>query len=260
MPLPSTDIKGDTKITIVNKTVPIISPSELVKWFRQYLKNSEMDLNVKTNHTAIYLGKLQYTPKFDKTIKIGGLQNLRGLSLTDLKLAMPADGDTNLWANAILPNWGPITLGLGNLTLEVLSGALKVGTVTAYDVLLKPGNNTIACDGFFNLSGIATNLGNFLQTQAGPLGDGNIRLGLKGTIATLGGERLTYVEEILKDRIFNVSVPLLNVATSLLDGLFGAVTPGVGGGDASTSSVLDAVGSALGNETLMDRIKGYWDL
>lgn len=269
IPLATVKVNGKTDISITNKTVSILDTGELVKWFREYLVSEQKDLYARANSSDVYLGKLHYTPKLDKVIPIPGLRNLEGVGMEDLKIELkPVDGK-NLWAKAVLPNWGPITLGLGNLTLDVLSGDLVVGKVDVYDVLLKPGNNTIACDGFFNLTAVAGNLGNILQTQSGPLGGGKVELGLRAGEATLHGERLTFVEEILKDKVFKVNVSIFNLATSLLDGVLGAASPSLGGGGGgggsdddgkSTSSVLDAIGSAFSNKTLMDDIKGYLDL
>ncbi|MDU6242093.1 MAG: DUF3712 domain-containing protein, partial [Bradyrhizobium sp.] len=145
-----------------------------------------VELSVRADPT-IHLGELTSTPHLDKTIKLPGLNNLKGFGITDLTVMLPPKDGKNIKGTLNLPNSGVLTLEIGNLTLNLLSGKIRLGEITIYDLALPPGNNSCAFDGMLFLDTLGPNLATILADQAGPLGRGVIELNATGNATVVNG-------------------------------------------------------------------------
>lgn len=242
-------LKGDTKIVVKPQTVTITNESEIVGWFDKVFDEDKVDLSVRGAPT-IYLGELKSDTHLDKTVKLPGLRKFSGFGIKDLKVMLPPDKNGNNIKGTInIPNWGVLALNFGNITFNLFSGDLKIGQITAYDVLLNVGNNTRNFDGQLYLDSLIKNLGPVLASQTDALNRGQIELNVTGNSTVVNGQHITYIEKVLNNRRLTTSMSVIQLLSDVLNGV-------MGGGSAS---IIDVFGDIFGNNTFIQHIVDHWN-
>jgi hypothetical protein len=233
---PAHSVDHKTNITMPMQLTPVQNETELVKWFNQYFEEDEVKLSVKaTPNVDVHLGVLHSTPHFAKTIKVPGLNYLKGFGASDLKISLPPlDNGTNLQGKLMLPNSGVLALALGNLTLNMMSGKLNVGLVHVNDVTLYPGNNTYDFAGTLYLDTLITNIGTIIKDQETYLEQGNIALNTTGNTTIVNGAHVSYLESVLNTKTLTLQLPVVELVGDLAQAL-------LGGGHASLTTILNDV-------------------
>lgn len=241
--LPAQHVKGKTDVDIQNQTQPIANASEAVKWLGNVVDNDKVDISIKSSLT-VRLGALNSNPTLDKTVELPGLRKLSGMGISSLKLNIgAAKGTDNAEGTMIIPNWGVLDLFLGDVTFDLLSADLKLGSVMLPSLTLNRGNNTCSFKGTLDLPTIISNIGPVLNAQAQYIKQGNLQLGARASSVTLNGEHITIIEQVLMPRtiLFPVSI------VQLLVDVVGGIIPGGGNG----TDIIGNVVGVLGNNTLI---------
>lgn len=244
--LPKLHVNHKTPVMVLNQTVSVTNETELVKWLNQVFDLSKVNLSVK-GKSRVHLGALKMTANIAKTIEAGALNYLEGFGITSLRLIFPPKEDGhNIKGSLNLPNAGVLTLGLGNLTLDLYSGDINLGFVNLYDVVLPPGNNSVSFDGQLYLKELVPNLGAILDSQSGPLADGNIELRATGNATMVNGVHIGYVEKVLNNKKLVATVPVIKLVSDVISSFSAS-------GEASLSDLLaDTVGNSTFIEGLLE--------
>ncbi|KAG5998083.1 hypothetical protein E4U43_002502 [Claviceps pusilla] len=242
--IPGQKINGDTKVIIPWQLVTIEDESELVRWFDQIFDTEKADVSLAGRPT-IHLGELSSNPTIAKTISLPGLRRLSGIGITDLKIMFPPDkSGNNLKGTINIPNSGVLMLNFGNITFDIFSGAVKLGKITTYDVLLNVGNNTLNFDGYLDLPNLVKNFGLVLESQKAALNRGQVDLNVTATNVMVHGERIPYIEKVLGRRPLTPSISVITLISDVLAGFLG------GGG----TSIVNALGDVVGNNTFLQNV------
>ncbi|KAI0911493.1 hypothetical protein F4823DRAFT_585991 [Ustulina deusta] len=247
--LPKIHANHKTPVMVTNQTVTVTNETELVKWIDRIFDQPKTDLSVKGKAT-VHLGALKMKANIGKTITAASLNYLEGFGITSLRLIFPAMGDgTNIKGTLSLPNAGILTLGLGNLTLDLFSGDTKLGFVNIYDVILPPGNNTRNFDGQLYLTELIPNLGAILDSQSAALADGNIELTAIGNSTMVNGVHIGYIEQVLNKKSLVSTVSVVNLISDLISSF---------SGDGNVS-LADLLGDTIGNSTFIEGLLDHWN-
>jgi hypothetical protein len=247
--LPKVHISGNTNIVVTNQTVTIINQTELEYWFNNVFDDANTTLSVRGD-AMIHLGALHSYASIDKTLEIASLNQLSGFGIQDLSLIYPPLEDgTNVKGTLNLPNWGALTLGLGNVSLNLLSGDIRIGLITIFDVVIPPGNNTRSFSGELFFKDLVQNFGKVLSAQADALDDGKIQIDATGNATVVNGEHIPFVEHILNNKRVTSYVPIVQLASDVINSLSG-------GGN---SSIVDLLDEVFGNSTLIEHALSHWN-
>ncbi|UNI15419.1 hypothetical protein JDV02_001954 [Purpureocillium takamizusanense] len=252
--LPKQRVSGDTPAIITNQTVVVANETELVRWFDRVFVQDEVELSVRADPT-IHLGELTSTPHLDKTIKLPGLNNLKGFGITELTVMLPPQDGKNIKGMLNLPNSGVLTLQLGNVTLNLLSGRIRLGEITIHNLNLPPGNNSCAFEGMLFLDTLGPNLATILADQAAPLGRGVIELNATGNATVVNGVHIPYIEKVLNTKKLTTSISVVTLLSDVLSG----VVAGAGNGTSSGNNLIDVLGDVLGNSTFLGHVIEHWN-
>lgn len=247
--LPELHINHRTDVIVTNQTLLVTNETELLIWFNRFFDQPKVELSLQGDPN-IHLGTLKYKPHLDKTIEVSSLNYLDGFRLVDLDFMLKSnDTKSNLKGHLSIPNSGVLTLGLGNLTLNLESGPTRLGLVQLYDVQLRPGNNTVPFDGNFFFDELVPNLSEVLDSQKEPLSHGYFKFNATGNSTIVNGEHVKYIEAVLNQKHIGVTVPVISLLSDVVGGILGA----------DQSSLLDIFGGAIGNSTLFEQLLGHWE-
>lgn len=122
------------------------------------------------------------------------------------------------------------------MTLNLKSAGITLGQATIDNVVLKPGNNSVALRGELDIDTMIDNLSEIISAQRSALLSGDLQLEASGNSTVYNGVHIDYFEEVLNNLTLTARVPILQVLGDTLQGLL----------DDDNNSTL---GSALQNIT-----------
>lgn len=127
-------------------------------------------------------------------------------------------------------------------------GGLILGNATIYNVLLEPGNNTVAARGVVDLKLALKNLPMLIASQANALKTGSLELTASGNSTIYNGQHIDYYEKVLNNLVLTTQLPILTLLTDTLSGILGI--PSASGG-LNLTSILGSLNitSILSNLT-----------
>ncbi|KAI1658839.1 hypothetical protein F4813DRAFT_30981 [Daldinia decipiens] len=247
--LPPLHIDGETEIVLADQTVMITNETELITWFGNVFDQPKVALSTRGD-AKIHLGALHSNGYIDKTVEVPSLNKLSGFAIEHMKLLYPAlDNGTNIQGTLNLPNWGALTLGIGNLSLNLMAGDLRIGLITIYEVLLPPGNNSRYFNGELYLDVLMQNIGTILSAQSDALNDGNVQIDATGNATVVNGQHIRFIEAVLNHRRVASTIPV----TKLIGDLVSSFTNG------SQVSIPDLLDDVFGNSTLIQEALSHWN-
>ncbi|KAK8075911.1 hypothetical protein PG994_003183 [Apiospora phragmitis] len=248
--LPEQKLDGETAIVVTNRTVTITNETELITWFDAVWDKPQTALSVRGDST-VHLGALHSKVHLEKTVEVKSLNQLTGFGIEALSLILPP----SLTA-------ATLTLGLGNVSLNLMAGDVRIGLITIYDVLIPPGNNTREFDGRLFLDQVAANLGAVLASQGEALNQGVVRIDATGNATVVNGQHIPFVEAILKKKRVTSKIGVFTLLGDVVDSLTHSQQQGAGGGNGTTTttngSLVDLVGDTFGNSTLLSQALHHW--
>ncbi|KAK6852289.1 hypothetical protein PG995_012414 [Apiospora arundinis] len=253
--LPPQRLDGETPIIVTNRTVTITNQTELITWFNEVWDKPQTELSVRGDST-VHLGALHSKVHLEKTVEVNSLNQLNGFGIEELSLVLPPLEDgRNVRGTLNLPNWGSLTLGLGNVSLNLMAGDIRIGLITIYDVLIPPGNNTREFDGHLYLDQLMSNLGAVLSAQGEALNQGMIQIDATGNATVVNGQHIPFVEAILNKKRVTSKIGVF----TLLGDVINSLTRGNGANGTSGGSLVDLVGDTFGNSTLLSQALHHWN-
>lgn len=248
--LPPLHLDGETEIKLTDQTVTITNETELITWFGQVFDQPSVKLSTRGDST-VHLGKLHSNAHIEKTVEVSSLNKLSGFAIEHLQLMLPAlENGTNIQGTLNLPNWGALTLGIGDLSLNLMSGDVRLGLITVYNVLLPHGNNSRYFNGELFLDVLVQNFGKILASQEDALNEGNIQIDAVGNATVVDGQHIRYIEAILNKRRVSSTIPV----TKLLGDLISSFTNNT---DVSLPALFDDV---FGNSTFIEEVLSHWNM
>ncbi|KAI5859439.1 hypothetical protein GGS23DRAFT_317163 [Durotheca rogersii] len=246
--LPAMRVHGETNVVVTDQTVTVTNETELVTWFGEVFDQPTVTLSTRGD-AEVRLGALRSTASIDKTIEVASLDKLKGFGIEHIQLIHPAlENGTNIRGTLNLPNWGALTLGIGDLSLNLMSGDLRIGLITIYDVLISHGNNSRYFDGELYLDVLGRNFMTVVRNNAEALGAGSVRIDATGNATVVDGQHIGFIEAVLNRR----RVTSLTPVVQLLGDLVGSLTTG------SSVSIPDLLDEVLGNTTLVENALRHW--
>ncbi|KAK3313341.1 hypothetical protein B0H66DRAFT_565916 [Apodospora peruviana] len=253
--MPEQHIHHETNVSIPDQLLDITDQTQLIAWFNQFFDQVEVDLRIKAEKLNAHLGSLDYEVGLDKTIKVQGLNYLHGFGVKDTQFIIPpGDDGVNMRGHLVIPNAGVLTLGMGNVSFNLMAGNdINLGLVRVDDLNLKPGNNTPEFYGEFYFDQLVPNLAAIMETQRDALNEGNIQLTAKGNSTLANGEHIKYIEGVLNNKNIPFTIPVMTLLVDVLSGVL------AGGGEGSQSPLLDTLGQVIGNTTLFEQMLDHWE-
>lgn len=253
--MPEQHIDHETNVSIPSQLLDVRDHPQLVTWFNRFFDQESAELRIKNNKLHAHLGALDYEVGLDKTIKVQGLNYLKGFGVTDVQFVIPpGDDGVNMRGRLTIPNAGVLALGLGNVSFNMMAGDVNLGLVHIVDLDLKPGANTPPFTGEFYFDQLVPNLAAILNSTKDALNDGGLlALTARGNSTIANGQHIKYIEEVLNNKAIPFTIPAITFLVDVVSGVL------AGGTDGSQSPLLDTLGQVLGNSTLFEHLLDHWE-
>ncbi|KAK4251299.1 hypothetical protein C7999DRAFT_37640 [Corynascus novoguineensis] len=253
--MPEQHINGETKVLIGEQVVQVLNQTQITAWFNEFFDKKLVDLHIKADDMHAHLGALDYTVDLDKTVKVPGLNYLKGFGVKDMQFSIPPEpSGKNLRGHLLIPNQGVIALGMGNVSFNIMAGDVNLGLVHLYDFDLRPGNNTPYFDGEFYFDQLVPNLADILEGQHAALAEGMLELHARGNSTINYGRHIPYIEGVLNIKRIPMRIPVTSLLLDVVEGLLASR----GNGTSDPIPILDTMGDVLGNKTLFEQMLGHW--
>ena len=107
------------------------------------------------------------------------------------------------------------------MTLNLKTSDLILGQATIENVILKPGNNSVALKGELDIKTIMDNLSDIISSQKEALTSGDLQLDASGNSTIYNGVHIDYFEEVLNNLTLTARVPILEVLGGTVQNLLG---------------------------------------
>lgn len=245
--------------TILVQTFANANEADLVDWALRFVPDEVIPINVLSEGLGVFLGRLPYSARVNKTILVKGLSTLDDITIPTLKLNLAATDDNNLAGTIILDNTSSLSILVGNITLNLLVEDIKIGTIYIPDVNLVPGSNSLPIVGKVDIGVIIGNIGKILVSQEGVLQSVHITVALTGNTTRFNGQHIRFVDTLLAARPLSIKVTL----ETLLNTILGAAVD-LGSGSRSTASeisvtsLIGALSNTLANKTFIAGLQNNW--
>ncbi|CAG7953402.1 unnamed protein product [Penicillium nalgiovense] len=227
--MPAYSLKGKTNLDITKNGTKILDQEEFMHTLEKAVYNERFTMSAKGS-TNGHLGALKVPLTFDKDIELDGLDKLRGFAIDSARLVVPKEEDgTNLRGTAILPNHSVFTFALGNVTLDLRSTNILIGQATIENVLLKPGNNSVALRGHLDVNIVLDHLPAILAAQSAAIMEGQLELSASGNSTVYNGDHIMYYEKVLQGLTLTARAPIAMVLLNTLSGLMDSTDSGWSG-------------------------------
>lgn len=122
--------------------------------------------------------------------------------------------------------------------MNLKSDDLILGQATIFNVLLKPGNNTVSLRGHLEIQTVIENFSQIFSSQKEAILNGDIQLSASGNSTIYNGNHISYYEEILNDLTLTARVPIMKALLGTVEGM---------ASDSDIGNALSQVSDALGD-------------
>ncbi|RKF56102.1 hypothetical protein OnM2_084017 [Erysiphe neolycopersici] len=180
---------------------------EVSKFSSQILSQEFVTMAIVGNG-KVHLGALpEMNVHYNQSISLRGLNGLRGLKVSDLKMNLNAtDGEPNMSGQTTIFNPSVITAEMGNVTFSISTAkAGIVGNSTIENLTIRPGQNR-----FF----LTSNIDKYKIAKSMDISTRMVGLIAKGSSVIYNGEHIPYYEKAISrhEMVFalNVTEILLN--------------------------------------------------
>jgi hypothetical protein len=143
----------------------------------------------------------------------------------------------------------------GNVTLNLRIGGFVIGRARLYDVLLRPGRNSVDARIDADLAGTLRNLPAILKSQAEPLRRGAIELSCNGNSTIYNGQHIKYFEDVLNKLEMMAEVQIMKVIMDSLGGML-SDNSGMLGDLLGNLNITDILGTLGGTGLDINRVIG----
>ena len=198
------------------------------------------------------------------------MNKVDGFSFADAAVIFPPETDgTNLRGAVILSNPSIVTFALvstfvfnaimnnkpnkykGNVTLNMIVGGVVIGHGFLDNVVLSPGNNTVAIRAIVDIKTLIQNLPTILAAEANSLTNGNILISASGNSLVYNGLHIPYYEAVLSNLFLTGEIPVIKLLIDSLQQYLGSNNTLITGllGAVNGTSLLSEILGALGGPT-----------
>ncbi|KAF7167979.1 hypothetical protein CNMCM5623_001173 [Aspergillus felis] len=172
------------------------------------MQNEEIKLNIYGKPDLKEGGLPRIGVAYNKTVTMKALNKLEGFAITEMHvLTGNSSNGANFGGTVYIPNPSPITISMGNVTLDLSVEGGSIGTTYLNDLKLVPGNNTRPMTAAVQLTAIAPFIAKY------PNGIPVAISGSSTNSSVYNGQAIPYFSQALASNTLNVTLDLAKLLT-----------------------------------------------
>ncbi|CAI7616028.1 unnamed protein product [Penicillium glandicola] len=184
---------NDGAVINLEQTVDLTDVSAFGDYATAVMLNEEVSLNIYGKPKLKEGGLPKTTVTYNKTVVMKGLNKLKGFNVSEFAIIYPPVDGYGMNGTVVIPNPTVMTLTMGNVTLNLELNGTSIGTTYLNNLVIKPGNNSVAMVGTVNQTAILT----LLTSSSNPYTDGIIPFDITGNATSYNGKDLPYFTKAL---------------------------------------------------------------
>ena len=215
--IPKTNVEHETTIT-VDQTLNVTNMDQFIAYNKVVMNSDEFriairgrtglhqnglsKINVDYNKVVTMKGPRSRCPAFNYLLKVPslGLNKLSGFNITGIHiLTTNAPDGSNMNGTVSIPNPSVLTIGLGNVTLDLSVQGTPIGQSLLPDLVLKPGNNVVPMRSTVNQSLVIGMITSSFK-------NGILPLDIVGNSSVSNGQHLEYYEAAIQSNTLHVDL------------------------------------------------------
>ncbi|KAH3948332.1 hypothetical protein HBI56_126580 [Parastagonospora nodorum] len=206
--IPEAKSEAETRVS-VDQDAEFTSLEAFTAYTKTVLGAETFNVNLRGKTNIHLKGLPTMDVDYNKVVSMKGLNKLKGLNITSIKLLsgqseLLADG-SNMVGEVYIPNPSVMTLDLGNVTMNLAIDSTSIGTALLPNLVLKPGDNNVPMQAKIQPLDVLS----LVQTK---YKNAIVPLSITGNSTVRNGVTLKYYEDALKSNTVNVD---LNVGPAL---------------------------------------------
>ncbi|KAJ3253974.1 hypothetical protein HDU77_004309 [Chytriomyces hyalinus] len=202
-------ISLDTVFSIVNS-------DDMAQFATYMMQGSSFSWSVVGIATAEAFGISFPGLKLEKTITLVGFNSLPNPSVSAFNLPDSDSSGIHVVTTAVANNPSSIAIDMGSLAFTMLYNNINIGSLTASNVILKPGANSLAMDGRMitgkdDVATASTLMTNFLGGQG-------LAVKVTGSSVKTNGVQVNWLNTAFKTLTMAISIPSPPIKTPIISG------------------------------------------
>ncbi|KAF3913351.1 hypothetical protein ABW20_dc0105147 [Dactylellina cionopaga] len=186
-------IKETITINVTGAETKILDQAGYNSFSAQVLNSQSLTLGIRSN-PQVNVGSIKFHVDYKKTVELKGLNGLKGILLTNPQiLETPMADGTNMVTDGMIPNPSSFTLQVGDLTVDISAGPLKLGWSVVKNLTLHPGNNNVKI--YNHIDPLLVDTPIFMASVKAK----NTNITLTANSTVYNGEHIDWLEKPLRD-------------------------------------------------------------
>ncbi|KAF1949438.1 hypothetical protein CC80DRAFT_429175 [Byssothecium circinans] len=200
--VPETKAEAETQITI-DQDVQIANMEAFKEYNKVVIGTESFDLLFSGKTKVHQSGLRAISVDYNKRVTMKGLNKLKGLNITNMKILsglnekLP-DG-SNMIGNVLITNPGVMTIDLGNVTMNLAIDGTGIGYSFIPNMVLKPGFNNISMQSTVEQIAVFQLVNSKYKNAVLPVD-------IVGNSSISNGQHLSYFEESIKSNTVRVDL------------------------------------------------------
>ncbi|KAK9590685.1 hypothetical protein V6Z92_003782 [Aspergillus fumigatus] len=199
---------NDGTVVHISQTLDLSDVGAFGGFATAVMQNEEIKLNIYGKPDLKQGGLPKIDVTYNKTVTMKALNKLEGFAITEMHaLSGKSANGANFGGTVYIPNPSPMTISMGNVTLDLSCEGTSIGTSYLNDLKLVPGNNTLPMTTAVKLSAIAPFFDKY------PNGLPVSISGSSTNSSVYNGQAIPYLSEALASNTLEVTLDLAKLLT-----------------------------------------------
>lgn len=207
--VPAHQLRGPTRLSVPPQPAQILDATSLRLLLSRAFASDRTTVGIRGSSTARLGRHLVYPVTLNKQVSLAGLRGLDGARVESIEpvVASSAGGSNGsaLGGSLFVPNWSALSLGLGNMTCDVVANGIVVGQTTVEDLRLVPGNQSVAYVSRLDADAVTSRAREVLGALDQ---EGDLDLLIRGNSSSVDGQRVEYLDDVMSQISISTQLPL----------------------------------------------------
>ncbi|KAK2738414.1 hypothetical protein FQN55_000540 [Onygenales sp. PD_40] len=214
--LPKLSFHANQRIELINQTLTLGNLDEFARLIERVAYQPTWRVAGRAR-TKVHVPPINTWIDINKAVELPGFNNFPEIDIKQFGVQPPDEDGYNVVGEVVVQNPSPASVTLGEVTIGVMVGDIKLGRafVAVNDIV--PGNNTFFVKGMVDVGNIEEDITPILKTEVPYLKKGLIMASAAGETVVYRGKHLPYWEKAFQSIKVSATRPVKPLLMSVVD-------------------------------------------